>query len=123
MTSHGTTLHKPKLRTGRLPPQRLRRVLDFMDANLDRQVGLGDLAAQAGLSSSHFCHQFRVSTSASPHKYMLALRIDRGNQMLRDPKLSVLEVALAVGFENQQHFATAFRRVAGVSPSDYRRHL
>jgi len=99
------------------------RVLEFMHANLHRQVSLGDLTACAGLSASHFSHQFRASTGASPSRYMLKLRIELSKQLLRNLKLSVLDVALAAGFENQQHFATVFRRIAGIPPSEYRRNL
>ena len=62
-----------------------------------------------------------MSTHTSPYKYMLGLRIRQSRKMLRNPKLSVLDVSLATGFENQQHFATVFRRMVGVSPSTYRR--
>jgi len=110
-----------KLVKGGLPAQRLRRVLEFMQANMAKQITLEELAKCAELSLSHFSHQFRVSTNASPYKYMLALRIRRGKKMLLNPKLSILEVSLATGFENQQHFATVFRRMVGVSPSTYRR--
>jgi AraC family transcriptional regulator len=107
---------------GGLPPRRLRRVLEFIHANLDQELTLEKLARTAELSPSHFLHQFRSSMDISPYRYVLALRIERGKRLLADPRLSVLEVGQAVGFENPQHFATAFRRVAGVSPSTYRRH-
>jgi AraC family transcriptional regulator len=123
VTSHGTIPTKPLLRWGGLPPHRIRRVLEFMHANLDKQVSLEDLAACTDLSTSHFSHQFRASMGASPYKYMVTLRIEQSKQMLRNSKLSVLDVALRVGFENQQHFATVFRRIAGVTPSGYRRQL
>lgn len=123
VTSHSTTPRKSVFRRGGLPPQRMRRVLEFMHANLHRQVSLGDLASCAGLSASHFSHQFRTSTDASPYRYMLRLRIELSKQLLGNLKFSVLDVALAAGFENQQHFATVFHRIAGIPPSEYRRHL
>ncbi len=123
VTSHGTTPTKPLFRWGGLPPHRIRRVLEFMHANLDKQVSLEDLAACTDLSTSHFSHQFRASMGASPYKYMVTLRIEQSKQMLRNSRLSVLDVALRVGFENPQHFATVFRRIAGVTPSGYRRQL
>ena len=123
VTCHSAAPLRRTPHRGGLPPQRMRRVLEFMHANLDKQLKLEDLASCAGLSLSHFCHQFRKTSDATPSKYMLTLRIERSKEMLKNPKLSVLEVALAVGFENQQHFATVFRRLAGMSPSSYRWHL
>ncbi len=112
---------KPSQNKGGLSPQCLRRVLEFMRANLGQQITLVELAKCSGLSTSHFSQQFKASMNMSPYKYMLALRIKQSKMMLRNPSMSVLDVSLAAGFENQQHFATVFRRMVGVSPTGYRR--
>jgi AraC family transcriptional regulator len=114
-------LASARKRKGGLAPHRLRRALDFMHGNLHRRISLGNLAQSAGLSISQFAHQFRQSTGMSPYRYMRALRIDHSKQLLKNQKWSVLDVSLAVGFENQQHFATVFRRLVGHTPSRYRR--
>ncbi len=88
-----------------------------MHANIDQQVTLASLAQTAGLSSSHFTHQFRTSTGTTPHQYLLGLRVERCKELLRNNEMSILEIALEAGFQNQQHFATVFRRLVGVSPS------
>jgi len=103
-----------------LHPWRLRRVVDYMHDNIQGPVTLEDLADCCGLSVSHFSHLFRVSMRISPHQYMLRLRVEHCKELLRKPDLSILEVALAAGFQNQQHFATVFRRFTGMSPSVYR---
>jgi AraC family transcriptional regulator len=122
LISSSTTVRSAmRMVKGGLPPRRLGRVLDFMRTNIERQITLEELAACAGLSPSHFSHQFKASTNTSPYKYVLSLRIGLGKKMLKNPNFSVLDVSLAAGFENQQHFATVFRRMVGVSPSDYRR--
>jgi AraC family transcriptional regulator len=108
---------------GGMAPRLLRRVVEFMHANLDKQIGLKDLANCAGLSLSHFSFQFRASTNQSPHQYMLRLRVERSKELLADSLLSVLDVGLEVGFRNQQHFATVFRNSVGVPPSVYRTQL
>lgn len=108
---------------GGLTLQCLRRVREFMWTNVAEQVTLKSLAACAGLSPSHFAHQFRASTGTSPCKYMLALRVERSKCLLKNARISILEAALATGFENQQHFSTVFRRIVGVNPSSYRRQM
>jgi AraC family transcriptional regulator len=108
---------------GGMAPHVLRRVVEFMHANIDKQIGLKDLADCAGLSLSHFSFQFRASTNRSPHQYMLRLRVERSKELLRDSRLSVLDVGLEVGFCNRQHFAAVFRNSVGVPPSVYRTKL
>jgi len=123
LTSFNTFAPRSTLRKGVMAPRILRRVVEFMHANLDKQIGLKDLADCAGLSLSHFSFQFRASTNLSPHQYMLRLRIERSKELLADSRLSVLDVGLEVGFRNQQHFATVFRNSVGVPPSVYRTQL
>ena len=48
-------------------------------------------------------------------------RFDLAREMLVDPSVKVIDVAMAAGYESPQHFARAFRRLAGVSPTVYRR--
>lgn len=123
LTSFNTFTPKSIPRKGAMAPHVLRRVVDFMRSNLDKQIGLKDLADCAGLSSSHFSFQFRASTYQTPHQYLLRLRIERSKELLTDFRLSILEVGLEVGFRNQQHFATVFRSQVGVSPSTYRTQM
>jgi AraC family transcriptional regulator len=108
---------------GGMAPHVLRRVVEFMHANMDKQIGLKDLADCAGLSLSHFSLQFRASTNQSPHQYMLRLRVERSKELLKYSRLSVFDVGLAVGFRTQQHFAAVFRNSVGVPPSVYRTKL
>jgi AraC family transcriptional regulator len=120
ITSFNTFTPRSIPRKGGMAPHVLRRVIEFMHANMDKQIGLKDLAGCAGLSLSHFSFQFRASTNQSPHQYMLRLRIERSKELLTDSRLSVLDVGLEVGFRNQHHFATVFRNSVGVPPSVYR---
>jgi AraC family transcriptional regulator len=120
LTSFNTVAPRSIPRKGGMAPRVLRRVVEFMHANIDKQIGLKDLADCAGLSLSHFSFQFRASTNQSPHQYMLRLRVERSKKLLADSRLSVLDVGLEVGFSNQRHFATVFRNSVGVPPSVYR---
>lgn len=111
----------PRPVKGTLGPRRLSRVLEFMRASLGKQASLTDFAASVDLSVSHFAQQFRESMGVTPYQYMLTLRIERAKALLTGSQLSVLAVAIEVGFANAAHFATVFRRAVGVSPSAYRR--
>jgi AraC family transcriptional regulator len=107
-------------RRGGLPLARLKRVLEFIDANLDKNISLGTLAHTANMNLYYFAVLFRKSMSVSPHQYFLHRRVERAKQLLCDRKLSVLEVGLQVGFDHPNNFARAFRRLAGVSPTQFR---
>jgi transcriptional regulator GlxA family with amidase domain len=99
---------------------RLKRVVEFVDANLSNRVSLLDLAAVAGLSRMHFASQFRVATGLRPHEFVLRRRIRRSKELLRTSPMAIVEIAFAVGFQTQAHFTTVFKRFAGHSPRQWR---
>jgi AraC-like DNA-binding protein len=112
---------QPKRNCGALPKWRLKRALDYIDANLDEPITLADLAAATTLSPMHFAAQFRISTGVRPHEYLLRRRIERAQELLLQPGLSIVDVALSVGFQTQSHFTTVFRRFIGDTPHRWRR--
>jgi len=107
-------------RAAALPTWRLRRALDFIEANLAQPIGLADVAASTGLTRMHFAAQFRSTTGYSPHAYLLRRRIEHAQMLLRSSALSVLDVALSCGFGSHAHFTTVFRRMVGEPPHSWR---
>ncbi|MBR0816714.1 helix-turn-helix domain-containing protein [Bradyrhizobium liaoningense] len=99
---------------------RLKRVLQYVDENLAGKITLQDLAAVAGLSRMHFAAQFRVAVGMRPHDYLLNRRIERAQELLRRADVSLVDVALTVGFQTQAHFTTVFKRFAGDTPYQWR---
>lgn len=113
----------PAPRTGGLPPIRLKRVLSYIEANLDRAITLSELSTVADMSLYYFATLFKQSTGLSPHQYVLRRRIERAKQLLRETKAGVLEISLSLGFEQPNNFARTFRRLTGASPTHYRRNF
>ena len=105
---------------GGLTPARLRKVTELMQAKIEEEITLQELAQCAGLSTAHFSETFRKSTGESPHQFVQRQRVERAKEMLREAEMRVLDVAVACGFKTQQHFARVFRRVCGASPTEYR---
>ena len=106
---------------GGLGSARLRRIKELVDAKMEDDLSLQELAQSVGLSTAHFARMFRKATGETPHQFVLRQKIERAQAMLRAPKARVLDVAVACGFKTQQHFAQVFRDVCGVSPTEYRR--
>jgi AraC family transcriptional regulator len=104
----------------RLVPRRIRRVTDYIRANLEADLAISELAALSGLSSFHFARVFRRETGETPHQYVTRLRLEEAARLLRSTDHPVLQVAIAVGFENASHFSVQFKRDYGVTPLAYR---
>lgn len=106
---------------GGLPDRCLRRLNEFLAANLGKPVTLSELAGIAGLSNRHFLRAFQQSVGATPYAYVLAKRIEEAKRRLAVERESIVEVALSTGFSSAQHFATGFKKATGFTPSHYRR--
>ena len=78
------------------------------------------MAAQAGLTPSHFCRVFKRATGVTPHQYVMKARLDRARDLLGQSDLSIAQVAEMTGFTSQSHFTRAFRQYAGDTPSGWR---
>ena len=95
---------------------RLRRVVEYMEANLVEGIRLTELAGVAGLSPSHFVRAFRVSMGLTPHQWLSEQRIHRAKRLMTKDGKPISVAAHLAGFASQSHFTKAFRRVTGTTP-------
>ena len=115
------TIERPKV--GELARWRLKRAMDYVEARLDKPVSLADVASSAGLTRMPFAAQFRAATGMRPHEYLLRRRIERAQEMLLGTGMSLVDVALSVGFQTQAHFTSVFKRYTGQPPRVWRESL
>jgi AraC-like DNA-binding protein len=99
---------------------RVQRAIERMYADMDKKLSIEALARECNYSVGYFSHLFRAVTGVSAHAYMCRLRIERAKNMLDSTDLSVLEIALAVGCEDQNYFSRFFKEQTGLSPTAYR---
>ena len=104
-----------------LPGFKLRLITEWIAEHFAEDFTLDRLAAQAGLSKFHFQRLFKRATGVSPSQYHINIRLNEARRLLRETKMSVVDVSLEVGYADPSHFARLFRRETGLSPSDYRR--
>jgi AraC family transcriptional regulator len=108
---------------GGLALWQLRRACEFIEANLDGDPSIADIAAECGLSSSHFAKAFKQTTGAPPHAWLSMKRIEHAKQLMNETNLELAEIAVACGFVDQSHFTRTFVRKVGRSPGKWRRLL
>lgn len=96
----------------------MRQAIQCMRDTPGSRLALEDLAAVAGLSKYHFVRCFKKATGLTPLQYHMQLRLSESRRLLRNG-VHPGEVAETVGFYDQSHFITAFRRVMGVTPNTY----
>ena len=80
-----------------------------------------EIAAELGLSVSHFSRAFRTSVGLPPHQWLLRQRVEVAKQLMIVRGLTLAEIAISAGFANQSHFTRVFSTLVGVSPGVWRR--
>ncbi|HEX8045332.1 helix-turn-helix domain-containing protein [Rhizobium sp.] len=104
---------------GGLTPWQLRRAHDTINARLDRDVSLAQLASNCGLSTSHFARAFARSTGIPPHRWLMQRRVDRAKELMRKGT-PLAEIALMCGFSDQSHLTRVFSQSVGLTPGRWR---
>lgn len=97
------------------------RLKRFIGENYMKRLTRDDIASSVYLSPDYVSKIFRNETGQYIKDYMTELRIEKAKQLLREGKMNISEVANSVGFDNFSYFSTIFKKVTGVSPSEYKR--
>lgn len=99
------------------------RMIEFMQQNLKRSITLEELAGNAAWSIPHLIATFKSKTGYSPIDYHNRLRIQKACQYLNLSDRRVKEISFALGFMDPYYFSRLFRKIIGVSPSQYKNNI
>lgn len=103
------------------PPNNLDRAIEFMRANLHKSISLADISSAVNMSASHFTRMFRAKYSMPPHRYLIGLRVDHAQRLLRETNVPISEIALDCGFSHQEHLTSHFRKALDTTPAAFRK--
>jgi AraC family transcriptional regulator len=111
-----------QMNEGGMAPGKLRKAIEFINENLDKEetVALGAVADAVQMSYFHFSRAFKQSTGVSPNLYMIEQRIERAKKLLSETELPIADIALRTGFASQSHFTTTFRKFVWTTPKVFR---
>jgi AraC family transcriptional regulator len=103
-----------------LPRWKLRRICDYIEANLHSELRISDLAQLAGVTPSYFHRAFRLATGQTPLAFINERRVQQAMTLLARRDISISETCVRVGFVSPAHFTRVFRHATGMNPSQYR---
>ena len=103
-----------------LTTQGLKKVIDYIHNNFQKDFGLAELASLVGLSNRYFSELFKTSTGYSPFDYLLKFRLAQASKLLITTKFPIFDVARRTGFSSSNNFCRAFRKYYSISPNKYR---
>jgi AraC family transcriptional regulator len=106
-----------------LPDRTVLDAVDLMQSDLCAPGGLQRLADLCGMDIFSFSRAFRKTTGATPHQFLIRLRLQAALRLLSRKDMTVSQIALDTGFSSQSHFTAAFGRAVGLPPARFRRRI
>jgi AraC-like DNA-binding protein/predicted transcriptional regulator YdeE len=100
---------------------RIQRGIDFIEAHLDADIALADVAQAAGLSQWHFQRIFKALTNETLKTYIRSRRFAKALDQLLTTRLGILDIALSAGYDTQESFTRAFKTCFRLTPNQYRK--
>lgn len=104
-------------------PPMVEKAREIIEARSGEHLSLDDVAGAVHASTFHFCKMFKRATGMTFTEYLSITRVAKAKKLLANPQARISEVAFEAGFASLTHFNRMFRRIAGQSPTDFRRKV
>lgn len=111
------------VRDGTAENPMITRAKDFITTNQSEDLSLAAVARAVNTSTFYFCKMFKKATGLTFTEYLSRVRVEKAKSLLLNPHMRVSEAAFEVGFQSLSQFNRAFKRIAGLSPTEYRERL
>lgn len=98
-------------------------VLEWMGANLNKEMDVDSLARRARTSPRTFARRFREQTGTTPLQWLLTARVRRAQELLETSRRPIDDIALRCGFDSPVTFRARFRKLVGINPSAFRQRF
>lgn len=98
----------------------IRQAINYINENLEEELTLTRVSEHLGINRCYFCTQFKECTNMSFTEYVSYRRIEESKYYLTHTDLSLLDIAITVGFNSQSYFATQFKKFNNLTPKEYR---
>lgn len=98
-----------------------REAINFIENNYNKNIGISDIAAWCNLDKSYFGKIFKDTVLVTPQEFLIKYRMNKACDLLRSTSLSIGDISLQVGYENQLHFSRAFKNTLSISPREWKK--
>jgi len=104
------------------PHQKMALIVEAVYGNLERRLGVSELAAAASVSVSTLERLFKEHMNTAPQRFMLQVKMSAACDRLINSGMQVKEIAVSLGYEEHANFTRAFTKVVGMAPRSYQRY-
>ncbi|MCL6604062.1 MAG: helix-turn-helix domain-containing protein [Paenibacillus sp.] len=100
--------------------QLVQAMIQYMQGNLQLNIGLQEIASHVNMGVSSVSTIFKEETGTTVYDYLTNLRIDKASELLKDSNLKIADIALQVGYQNENSFIRVFRKNKSITPGKFR---
>jgi YesN/AraC family two-component response regulator len=95
--------------------------IDYIQFNYNKKIKITDIADHIGIDSKYLCSLFKSTLAVSPYQYLLNIRFNKASELLKNENFSIADISRSVGYEDPLLFSKMFKKIKGMSPSEYRK--
>lgn len=106
-----------------ISPTLLPKICDYLENNIDKHLSFSDIQKKFNISASVIKRLFKDNMNCGVMEHFSRLKIDAAKQMIRENEFNFTEISERLGFNTPQYFTTVFRRISGMSPSEYKKSI
>jgi len=104
-------------------PVKLAATLEYIQLNMQDELSVSSLASRINQNPDYFSRQFKLHTGARPVNYINEKRVERAQYLMGTTRMNYSEISLKVGFQDLSYFSKVFKKLTGMSPSEYRKQM
>lgn len=108
------------IRVARNFPEFVQIGKQYIEQHYGEPVSLAQIAEAAQVTPNHFCKMFHKHVGTSPVEYLRLVRLEKAAHLLKHTRMSISQIAVETGFDNLSYFGKVFRKLVGITPSEYR---
>lgn len=99
------------------------RAIEYIEKNYTSEVSIDELCKELNINKCYFCNIFKKETGMTFVNYLNNYKIEKSKNLLKNPNLSLLDIAMAVGFNNQSYYSTVFKKITSQTPLEFRENI
>ena len=101
----------------------IKEAITFIENNYSRPIKIADIASKLSIDRSYFSNIFKKTLQKNPQEFLLEYRMAKACELMTNPELSISNIAFSVGYTDAFNFSKMFKKIKGISPSDYRKTI
>lgn len=103
--------------------EKIKKAFDYINEQYANKINVHDLAVLCSLSTNYFASLFKQQTGYAPNEYIIRVRIEKAKMLLTKSEDTISEISEKIGFGDMHYFSYYFKKIEGMSPSQYRQSV